>query len=164
MAVYYSPDLFSREVIIQAIEYIEKYFLIEEEIDFTKSENPNYKLKGIKVFDKSNNYQEFSYLYGIYLMIKINYFYNIDRIYENIDEIIQYASNKLNPYIQNMKESFYMGIPEIIDEDGKVSEEGNKSDLKAFAIFYELIDKISHVYIKANKFKEKKEEDSLSNN
>ena len=164
LAVYYAPDLFTRDVIIQAIEFIEKFFLTEEEIENTNSEPPINKLKGIKVFDKSNNYQEFSYLYGIYLIIKINYFYNIDRIYENIDEIIRYISSKLYPYIQNMKESLYMGIPEIIDEDGKVSEEGNKSDLKAFAIFYELIGKISHVYTKINKFKEKEEENLLSKN
>ena len=57
-----------------------------------------------------------------------------------------------------MKESIYFGIPEIIDEDGKVSDEGHKSDLKAFSIFYELIDIISHVYMKTNKLKENNEE------
>ena len=76
-------------------------------------------------------------------MIKMNYFYNINNIYENSNEIIRYISKKLYPYIQNIKESHYMGIPEIIDEDGNISEDGFKSDLKSFAIFYELLEKIS---------------------
>ena len=156
LAIYYSPDLFTNEDILQAIELIEKYFL-NDEIEFMNSEDSMYKLKGIKVFDKLNNYQSLSYLYGIYLMMKINYVYIIDNIYENIDDIIRYISKQLCPYIQYMKESIYIGIPEIIDEDGKVSEEGHKSDLKSFAIFYELIDKISHVYVKANKLQENNE-------
>ena len=163
LAIYYSPDLFSKETIILAIDFIEKYFL-NEEIGFKYSENSQNKLKGIKVFDKSNNYQEFPYLYGIYLIVKTKYFYNIENIYENIDEIIRYISKKLYPYIQNMKESIYFGIPEIIDEDGKVSDEGHKSDLKAFSIFYELIDIISHVYMKTNKLKENNEELMSKNN
>ena len=162
LAIYYSPYLFSKEVIMQAINFIEKYFLMEE-INPTKHENPMYKLKGIRVFDKSNNYQEYTYLYGIYLTIKINYFYNFDNIYENSDEIVRYISKKLYPYIQYMKESNYLGIPEIIEEDGNVSEDGNKSDLKSFAIIYELIEKISHICGKFYIFKENNE-DLLSKN
>ena len=157
LAIYYSPNLFSSDIIIKAIEYIEKYFLMEE-ITFISSEDPIYKLKGIKIFDKLNNYQDFSYLYGLYLMIKTKYYYNIDNIYDNIDDIIRYISRKLYSYIKNMKENIYMGIPEIIDEEGKVSEDGHKSDLKAFAVFYELIEKISHIYVKVNKLKENNEE------
>ena len=162
LAIYYSPYLFSKEVIIQAIDFIEKYFLMDE-IMPVKDMNPMYKLKGIKVFDKSNNYQEYSYLYGIYLIIKINYFYNIDNIYENNDDIIRYISKKLYPYIQYMKESNFMGLPEIIEEDGNVSEDGNKSDLKSFAIIYELIEKVSHICGRAYKFKENNE-DLISKN
>ena len=132
------------------------YFLIDEIIS-TKSEDSIYKLKGIKVFDKSNNYQEYTYLYGIYLTIKINYFYILDNIYENNDEIIRYISKKLYPYIQYMKESNYYGLPEIIEEDGNVSEDGNKSDLKSFAIIFELIEKISHICGKSYKIKESNE-------
>ena len=163
LAIYYSPDLFTKETIILAIDFIEKYFL-NEEIGFLNSENSQNKLKGIRVFDKSYNYQEFPHLYGIYLIVKIKYFYNIDNLYENIDEIIRYISKKLYPYIQNMKESVYFGIPEIIDEDGKVGDEGHKSDLKSFAIFYELINIISYVYMKTNKLKENNEELMSKNN
>ena len=157
LAIYYSPYLFSKEVIIQSIDYIEKYFLMDEIIS-TKTEDSMYKLKGIKVFDKSNNYQEYTYLYGIYLTLKINYFYNLDSIYENSAEIIRYISKKLYPYIQYMKESNYMGLPEIIEEDGNVSEDGNKSDLKSFAIIYELIEKISHICGKSYKINESDED------
>ena len=161
LAIYYSPDLFPKEVIIQSIEYIEKYFLREEN-EFNSE--PSFQiLKGVRIYDKSNNYQEYSYLYGIYLMIKMNYFYNINNIYENSNEIIRYISKKLYPYIQNIKESHYMGIPEIIDEDGNISEDGYKSDLKSFAIFYELLEKISHFYFKANKLQEN-EQNILSKN
>ena len=158
LAIYYSPYLFPKEVIIRSIEFIEKYFLKEDSIFNINSENPFYKLRGIKVFDKLNNYQEFPYLYGIYLIIKYNYFYSNDNIYENNNEILRYISKKLHPYIQNLKESIYMGIPEILDEDGNISEEGNKSDLKSFAIFYELIDKVSLIYVKSNKFIENEED------
>ena len=63
-----------------------------------------------------------------------------------------------------MKESIYFGIPEIIDEDGKVGDEGHKSDLKSFAIFYELINIISYLYMKTNKLKENNEELISKNN
>ena len=43
-----------------------------------------------------------------------------------------------------------MGVPEIIDEIGNVSNEGNQSDLKSMATLFELIDKLAWVCDKVN--------------
>jgi len=108
-----------------------------------------------------HNGVEFVWLYGIYLMIKLKYCFNFN--YDNIendsndsfipeqtDEMIRYVSRKLIPYIKYMKENKYMGVPEIIDEIGNVSNEGNQSDLKSMATLFELIDKLAWVCDKIN--------------
>ena len=56
---------------------------------------------------------------------------------------------KLIPYIKYMKENRYMGVPEIIDEIGNASSEGNLRDLKSMATFLELVSKLAWV---SNKF------------
>ena len=73
--------------------------------------------------------------------IKIKYKFNFN--YDNIendskdsfiprqtDEMVRYASKKLIPFIKYMKENKYMGVPEIINEIGNVSNEGYQSSLK----------------------------------
>ena len=160
LAIYYSPDLFSKSTINQSIEFIEKYFLREEIGFLNLDKNPLLKLKGIKAYDIGNNYHEFSWLYGIYLIIKLN---SLDNIYENYDDIIRYISKKLYPYIEALKENEYMGIPEIIDEDGNISKDGYETEIKSFAVFYELIDNISKIYEKVNKYKEKEKNDISPN-
>ena len=61
-----------------------------------------------------------------------------------------YISKKLIGYIKYMKETRYMGVPEIIDEIGNVYNEGNQSDLKSMATLFELIDKLAWVCDKIN--------------
>jgi hypothetical protein len=108
-----------------------------------------------------HNGVEFVWLYGIYLMIKIKYCFNFNYnniendssdsfIPEQTDEMIRYISKKLIPYIKYMKENKFMGVPEIIDEIGNVSNEGNQSDLKSMATLFELIDKLAWVCDKVN--------------
>ena len=100
-----------------------------------------------------HNGVEFVWLYAIYLMIKIKYTYNFnyDVIYNNsndsfipekTEEMVRFVSKKIIPFIKYMKENRYMGIPEIIDELGNISNEGNQSDLKSMATFLELINKL----------------------
>ena len=107
-----------------------------------------------------HNGVEFVWLYGIYLMIKIKYLFNFNYdniennkndyfIPEKIEEMIRFTSKKLIPYIKYMKENKYMGIPEIIDEIGNVFNEGNQSDLKSLATFFELINKLAWISDKA---------------
>ena len=101
-----------------------------------------------------HNGVEFVWLYGIYLMIKIKYMFNFNYdfvennskdsfIPEKTEEMVRYASKKLIGYIKYMRENRYMGIPEIIDEIGNVSNKGNQSDLKSMAILLELINKLA---------------------
>ena len=116
-------------------------------------------------FKESNNYKtscgfnihngvEFVWLYGIYLMVKIKYAFNFNYdfvennskdsfIPEKTEEMVRYISKKLIGYIKYMKETRYMGVPEIIDEIGNVYNEGNQSDLKSMAMFLELINKLA---------------------
>ncbi len=49
-----------------------------------------------------------------------------------------------------MKENKYMGVPEIINEIGNVSNEGYQSSLKSMATFFELINKLAWVNDKVN--------------
>ena len=120
-----------------------------------------------------HNGVEFVWLYGIYLMLKIKYLFNFNYdnienssndsfIPDKIEEMIRFTSKKLIPYIKYIKENKYMGIPEIIDEIGNVSIEGNQSDLKSIATFFELINKLAwasdKIYIYNNS-----EEDITSN-
>ena len=101
-----------------------------------------------------HNGVEFVWLYGIYLMIKIKYMFNFNYdfvennskdsfIPEKTVEMVRYASKKLIGYIKYVRENRYMGIPEIIDEIGNVSNKGNQSDLKSMAILLELINKLA---------------------
>jgi glycogen debranching enzyme len=180
LAIYYAPDLFLYENVLKVLENIEKYLLRSEIIN----ENIN-GLIGIKTLDKTdtdfigkidfkdtNNYKsscgfnlhngvEFTWLYGIYLMIKIKYKFNFN--YDNIendtkdsfiprqtDEMVRYVSKKLIPFIKYMKGNKYMGVPEIIDEIGNVSNEGYQSSLKSMATFFELINKLAWVNDKVN--------------
>ena len=177
LAIYYAPDLFSYENIIKVIENIEKYLLRFEIQNQNKNIN-TLGMNGIKTLDKTdvdyngkldfketNNFKtscgfnihngvEFVWLYGIYLMIKIKYYFNYNYDYignnskdsfapEKTEEMVRFVSKKIIPFIKYMKENRYMGIPEIIDEVGNISNEGNQSDLKSMAIFLELINKLA---------------------
>ena len=121
-------------------------------------ETSNYKTScGFNI----HNGVEFVWLYGIYLMVKIKYKFNFNYDYiendskdsfipKQTDEMVRYVSKKLIPFIKYMKENKYMGVPEIIDEIGNVSNEGNQSDLKSMATFFELINKLAWVNDKIN--------------
>ena len=180
LAIYYAPDLFITENIIKVLENIEKYLLRPEiinenlngmigiktldktDIDYIGKldlkETSNYKTScGFNI----HNGVEFVWLYGIYLMIKIKYKFNFNYDYiendskdsfipKQTDEMVRYVSKKLIPFIKYMKENKYMGVPEIIDEIGNVSNEGNQSDLKSMATFFELINKLAWVNDKIN--------------
>ena len=57
--------------------------------------------------------------------------------------IIKFASNKLIPIMNIIKNNKWFGIPEMTDELGYIIMDGNQSDLKAMAIFFELIEILS---------------------
>ena len=123
-----------------------------------------------------HNGVEFVWLYAIYLMVKIKYIYNFnyDNVYNNtndsfipekIEEMIKFVSKKIIPFIKCMKDNKYMGIPEIIDENGNVSNVGYQSDLKSIATFFELINKLAWASEKIYKHNDNEnEEDEISSN
>ena len=92
---------------------------------------------------------EHTWLYGVYLILKIKYFYNNnnkitpDGNEEDNQNIIKFASNKLIPIMNIIKNNKWFGIPEMTDELGYIIMDGNQSDLKAMAIFFELIEILS---------------------
>ena len=115
-------------------------------MDYMKKKNTyNFNVSG--GFNIHNGY-EHTWLYGIYLILKIKYFFIENKnIKNNTQEekeelkkkIIKFTSSKLIPIMNVMKNNKWFGIPEMTDETGKIIKDGNQSDLKAMAIFFELI-------------------------
>ena len=165
IALYYSPDLFSYNNIINAINNVELYLLKNDKnviglktLDKTDKEyNGIYDKKETNDFLTSGGFNihnglEHSWIYGIYLILKIKYFFienkkindKIPDIKEDLKtRIIKFASNKLIPVMNIIKNNKWFGIPEMTDENGNIIKDGNQSDLKAMAIFFELIEMLS---------------------
>ena len=174
LALYISPELFTYSNVIKALNNVELYLLRNgnnviglKTLDKTdKLYNGLYENK-----DNSNiftscefnihNGIEHTWLYGIYLILKIKYFNNenininskLTPDGENEEEnqrIIKFVSNKLIPIMNIIKNNKWFGLPEMTDELGYIIKDGNQSDLKAMAIFFELIEILSKLYFDEN--------------
>ena len=65
-------------------------------------------------------------------------------------KIKEFVSNKLIPIMNIIKNNKWFGLPEMTDELGYIIKDGNQSDLKAMAIFFELIEILSKLYFDEN--------------
>ena len=182
IALYYSPELFTYNNIINAINNVELFLLRNDSnviglktLDKTDKEyNGFYDKKETNNFLVSGGFNihngiEHTWLYGIYLLLKIKYFFienksiNNNTTEKNEDlkcKIIKYASNKLIPIMNVIKNNKWFGLPEMTDEIGNIIEDENQSDLKAMAIFLELIEILS----KINKDNEKEYSSDYNDN
>ena len=167
IALYISPELFTYKNIIKSLTNVELYLLRKEENNVI----------GLKTLDKNDNEYngywdnkendnfftscgfnihngiEHTWLYGLYLLLKIKYFNNENNNIQmnktpdgNDDEnqkLIRYASNKLIPLMNIIRNNKWFGLPEMTDELGHVIRYGNQSDIKAMAIFFELLEYLS---------------------
>ena len=166
IALYISPELFTYDNIINAINNVELYLLRNDTnviglktLDKTdkeynglynnKKETNNFLTSG--GFNIHNGL-EHTWIYGIYLILKIKYFFlknnkiknnTTDRTEDLKHKIIKFASNKLVPIMNIIKYNKWFGIPEMTDELGNIISDENQADLKAMAIFFELIDMLS---------------------
>ena len=163
IALYIAPELFTYKNIINSLNNVESYLLRNENnviglktLDKTDKEyNGLYNNKENNNFYTSGGFNihngiEHTWLYGLYLILKIKYFYNENKNketpYGNEDEnqkIIKFISNKLIPIMNIIKNNKWFGLPEMTDELGNIIKDGNQSDLKAMSIFLELIDILS---------------------
>ena len=158
IALYISPELFTYENIINAMNNVELYLLRNDKenviglktLDKTDKEyNGLYNKKETNNFLTSGGFNihngiEHTWLYGIYLILKIKYFFienkNISSSEELKNKVMKFASNKLIPLMNIIKNNKWFGLPEMTDKEGNIIIDGNKSDLKAMAIFLELIE------------------------
>ena len=62
-------------------------------------------------------------------------------------KLIRYVSNKLIPLMNIIRNNKWFGLPEMTDELGHVIRYGNQSDIKAMAIFFELLEYLSKLDI-----------------
>ena len=162
IALYISPELFTFENVINAMNNVELYLLRNEEnviglktLDKTDKEyNGMYNKKETNNFFTSGGFNihngiEHTWLYGIYLLLKIKYFFienkNIKTSEDLKNKVIKFASNKLIPIMNIIKNNKWFGLPEMTDEEGNIIIDGNKSDIKAMAIFSELIEMLSKI-------------------
>ena len=167
IALYLSPELFTLRNIINSLNNAELFLLRNENnviglktLDKTDKEYYGlYDNKETNDFFTScgfnlNNGIEYTWLYGLYLILKIKYFNNNiqnnntiqktpDGNEDESQKIINFISNKLIPIMNIIKNNKWFGLPEMTEELGNLIKDGNQSDLKAFAIFYELIDILS---------------------
>ena len=165
IALYISPELFSYTNIINALNNVELYLLRNENnvlglktLDKTdKQYNGLYNNRETNIFTTSlgfnvHNGIEHTWLFGIYLILKVKYFFNntnnnnkatpVGNEDEN-QKIIKFVSNKLIPIMNIIKNNKWFGLPEMTDELGNIIKDGNQSDIKAMAIFFELIEILS---------------------
>ena len=170
IALYISPELFTLRNIINSLNNVELFLLRNENnviglktLDKTDKEYYGlYDNKETNNFFTScgfnlNNGIEYTWLYGLYLILKIKYFNNNssnnilqktpDGNENGTQKLINYISSKLIPIMNIIKNNKWFGIPEMTDELGNIIKDGNQSDLKAFAIFYELIDFLSKLNV-----------------
>ena len=182
IALYISPELFTYNNIINAINNVELFLLrndsnviglktldkTDKEYNgfFDKKESNNFLVSG--GFNIHNGI-EHTWLYGIYLLLKIKYFFienksinnnSTDRNEDSKYKIIKFASNKLIPIMNLIKNNKWFGLPEMTDEMGNIIEDENQSDIKAMAIFLELIEMLS----KINKDYEKEYSSNFNDN
>ena len=165
IALYISPELFTYKNIISAFNNVELYLLRNDTnvIGLKTLDKSDKEYNGIIESKETNDFLvsggfnihngiEHTWLYGIYLILKIKYFFienkninnNIQGRNEDLNnQIIKYASNKLIPIMNIIKNNKWFGLPEMTDELGNVIQDANQSDLKAMAIFFELIDILS---------------------
>ena len=165
LALYFAPDLFSYNNVINAINNVEKYLLRNgnnvmglKTLDKTDKEyNGIFNKNDTNIFYTScgfniHNGIEHTWLYGIYLILKLKYFFfenkNVkkstpDGNEDEINKIIKFASSRLITIMNAIKNNKWFGLPEMSDELGNVIKEGNQSDLKSMAIFLELMDILS---------------------
>ena len=165
IALYISPELFSYKNIIKALNNVELYLLREDSnvIGLKTLDKTDKEYNGLYEYKESNNYFtscgfnihngiEHSWLYGLYLILKIKYFYNEknnnskitpDGNEDESQKLIKFASSKLIPIMNIIKNNKWFGIPEMTDELGHIIKDGNQSDIKAMAIFFELIELLS---------------------
>jgi len=166
IALYISPKLFTYKNIIKSLNNVELYLLRKENnvvglktLDKTDNEYSGYwdNKQNDNLFTSYGfniyNGIEHTWLYGLYLLLKIKYFNNENNNIQmnktpegNEDEnqkLIRYASNKLIPVMNLIRNNKWFGLPEMTDELGHVIRYGNQSDIKAMAIFFELLEYIS---------------------
>ena len=166
IALYISPELFTYKNIIKSLNNVELYLLRKERnviglktLDKTDKEyngfwyNRNNDNNLSSCGSNIHNGIEHTWLYGLYLLLKIKYFNNENNNTQmnktpdgNEDEnqkLIRCASNKLIPVMNIIKNNKWFGLPEMTDEVGDVIKYGNQSDIKAMAIFFELIEYLS---------------------
>ena len=165
LALYFSPDLFSYNNVINAINNVEKYLLRNgnnvmglKTLDKTDKEyNGIFNKNDTNIFYTSRGFNihngiEHTWLYGIYLILKLKYFFfenkNLEKSTpdgneDEINKIIKFASSKIIAIMNAIKNNKWFGLPEMSDELGNVIKEGNQSDLKSMAIFLELMDILS---------------------
>ena len=162
IALYISPDLFTYENIINSLTNVELFLLRNESnaIGLKTLDKTDKEYNGLYYNRENNNFStslgfnihngiEHTWLYGIYLILKIRYFFNNNNkniIVENEDEnpnIIKYASMKLIPIMNIIKNNKWFGLPEMTDELGNIIKDQNQSDVKSMAIFLELIEILS---------------------
>ena len=162
IALYISPELFTYKNIINSLKNVELYLLRDDNnvIGLKTLDKTDKEYNGLYDNRESSNFFtscgfnihngiEHTWLYGVYLILKIKYFYNNnnkitpDGNEEDNQNIIKFASNKLIPIMNIIKNNKWFGIPEMTDELGYIIMDGNQSDLKAMAIFFELIEILS---------------------
>ena len=168
IALYISPDLFTYRNIINSINNVELFLLRNDNnvIGLKTLDKTDKQYSGLYEVTETNNFStslgfnihngiEHSWLYGLYIILKIKYFFNDknnnkntpDRNENENQKIIKFASKKLIPIMNIIKNNKWFGIPEMTDELGNIIKDGNQSDIKAMAIYYELIEILSKLEI-----------------
>jgi len=132
-----------------------------EDIDLFNINENKFKIMGIKTLDKTdkeyrglhNKYEnnvhngiEYIWLYAYYLLVKIKY-----TKWNNDLECIKYISKKLIPLQKYIENSQWMGLPEMIDENGNViNDVGNETSLNSICCIYEVLEKLAKKGININ--------------
>ena len=166
IALYISPDLFTYRNIVNSINNVELFLLRNESniIGLKTLDKTDKQYSGLYDISETNNFStslgfnihngiEHTWLYGLYIILKVKYFFNNtnnnnNKITPNGNEdenqkIIKYVSKKLIPIMNIIKNNKWFGLPEMTDELGNIIKDGNQSDIKAMAIYYELIEILS---------------------
>ena len=161
IALYISPELFNYENIINSLTNVESFLLRNENnvIGLKTLDKTDKEYNGLYNNRETNNFSislgfnihngiEHTWLYGLYLILKIRFYFNNNKNNVNGNEnenkqLIKYVSMKLIPIMNIIKNNKWFGLPEMTDELGNIIKDGNLSDVKAMAIFFELIELLS---------------------